>query len=199
MYVAFDGIVINGTHAMKIKTRSSDAFKSINFPVIAEIKLGKITYNQLLTYSGHLDKLSEEITGDFAIDTKVCRDIFVLKIFPGIGTELFDFIRTQYKGVIIESFGIGGIPNVDEDIVSKIHELIEAGVAVVITTQCIYEGIDLSIYEVGQTLGRQKVIVAADMTTEAVVMKLMWALAHYEQIDDIKRYMETPYFADRSY
>ena len=45
-------------------------FKSINFPVIAEIKLGKITYNQLLTYSGHLDKLSEEITGDFAIDTK---------------------------------------------------------------------------------------------------------------------------------
>ena len=199
VYVAFDGIVINGTHAMKIKTRSSDAFKSINFPVIAEIKLGKITYNQLLTYSGHLDKLSEEITGDFAIDTKVCRDIFVLKIFPGIGTELFDFIRTQYKGVIIESFGIGGIPNVDEDIVSKIHELIEAGVAVVITTQCIYEGIDLSIYEVGQTLGRQKVIVAADMTTEAVVMKLMWALAHYEQIDDIKRYMETPYFADRSY
>ena len=194
-----DGIVINGTHAMKIKTRSSDAFKSINFPVIAEIKLGKITYNQLLTYSGHLDKLSEEITGDFAIDTKVCRDIFVLKIFPGIGTELFDFIRTQYKGVIIESFGIGGIPNVDEDIASKIHELIEAGVAVVITTQCIYEGIDLSIYEVGQTLGRQKVIVAADMTTEAVVMKLMWALAHYEQIDDIKRYMETPYFADRSY
>ena len=185
VYVAFDGIVINGTHAMKIKTRSSDAFKSINFPVIAEIKLGKITYNQL--------------TGDFAIDTKVCRDIFVLKIFPGIGTELFDFIRTQYKGVIIESFGIGGIPNVDEDIVSKIHELIEAGVAVVITTQCIYEGIDLSIYEVGQTLGRQKVIVAADMTTEAVVMKLMWALAHYEQIDDIKRYMETPYFADRSY
>ena len=67
--MAFDGIVINGTHAMKIKTRSSDAFKSINFPVIAEIKLGKITYNQLLTYSGHLDKLSEEITGDFAIDT----------------------------------------------------------------------------------------------------------------------------------
>ena len=199
VYVAFDGIVINGTHAMKIKTRSSDAFKSINFPVIAEIKLGKITYNQLLTYSGHLDKLSQEITGDFAIDTKVCRDIFVLKIFPGIGTELFDFIRTQYKGVIIESFGIGGIPNVDEDIVSKIHELIEVGVAVVITTQCIYEGIDLSIYEVGQTLGRQKVIVAADMTTEAVVMKLMWALAHYEQIDDIKRYMETPYFADRSY
>ena len=73
--MAFDGIVINGTHAMKNKTRSSDAFKSINFPVIAEIKLGKITYNQLLTYSGHLDKLSQEITGDFAIDTTLlCLD-----------------------------------------------------------------------------------------------------------------------------
>ncbi|MEI3202360.1 MAG: asparaginase domain-containing protein [Lachnospira eligens] len=39
VYVVFDGIVINGTHAMKVKTRNADAFKSINYPVIAHISM----------------------------------------------------------------------------------------------------------------------------------------------------------------
>ena len=199
VYIAFDGSIISGTHAMKVKTRSADAFKSINFPVIAEIKLGRITYNQALMYGDHWKKIKPEVKGPFSVSTKLCSDIFVLKIFPGIGTEIFDFIKTNYKGVIIESFGIGGIPNVDNDIVSKVHELVEAGLAVVITTQCIYEGIDLDIYEVGQKLAKQNAIVSADMTTEALVMKLMWALGNYEQISDVKKYMETAHFADRSY
>lgn len=199
VYVAFGGSIISGVHAMKIKTRSADAFESVNFPVIAEIKLGKITYNQALTYGDHWEKLRVQITGEFSVETKLCQEIFVLKIFPGIGTEIFDFIRDNYKGVIIESFGIGGIPNVDHDIVSKVHELVEAGLAVVITTQCIYEGIDLEIYEVGQKLAKQNAIVAGDMTTEALTMKLMWALGNYENICDIKKYMETPCYADRSY
>lgn len=199
VYVTFDGMVINGAHAMKIKTRSSDAFETVNFPVIAEIKLGRITYNQVLDYSGHLQQLSRPVSGEFAIDTRLCPDILILKIFPGIRPDIFDFIKNTYRGVIIESFGIGGIPNEHNDIVAKIHELIDAGVAVVITTQCIYEGIDLSIYEVGQNLAKQNVIIGADMTTEAITMKLMWALAHYDSIEAIKEYMEAPLFSDRSY
>ena len=75
----------------------------------------------------------------------------------------------------------------------------KAGLAVVITTQCVYEGIDLDIYEVGQKLAEQNAIVAGDMTTESLVMKLMWALGNFEHISDVKKYMETPFFADRSY
>lgn len=107
VYVTFDGMVINGAHAMKIKTRSSDAFETVNFPVIAEIKLGRITYNQVLDYSGHLQQLSRPVSGEFAIDTRLCPDILILKIFPGIRPDIFDFIKNTYRGVIIESFGIG--------------------------------------------------------------------------------------------
>lgn len=199
VYVAFDSLIISGVHAMKMKTRSTDAFSSINFPVIAEIKLGRITYNQALTYGNHWDKLRPEGNKQFHIKTKLCQNIVVLKIFPGIGTEILDFIKDNYKGVIIESFGIGGIPSQDNDIVSKVHELVEAGLAVVIATQCIYEGIDLDIYEVGQKLARQQAIIGADMTTEACVMKLMWALGNYDNLADVKKCMETSCFADRSY
>ena len=53
----------------------------------------------------------------------------------------------------------------------------------------------------GKKLAKENVMIAADMTTEAVVMKLMWALAHFGKnaVTDIKKYIETPVFCDRSY
>ena len=75
--------------------------------------------------------------------------------------------------------------------IAKIHELVDAGIAVVITTQCLYEGINLNVYEVGRTLAKQDIISGGNMTTEALVMKLMWALAHFDTLDKIKEYMES--------
>ena len=142
--------------------------------------------------------LKERLENSFIIDMPKIERVYESSID---GTGIFDYIKDNYKGVIIESFGIGGIPNEgnNNNIAGKIYELIQAGVAVVITTQCIYEGIDLDVYEVGQTMAKLNVIMSGDMTTEALTMKLMWALAHYDNIDDIKKYIENAYFADRSY
>lgn len=191
VFVAFDGILISGVHAAKLKSKSPDAFHSINFPVIAKIKHGKITFCQGYSL---LPKTAER----FFTAANLCPNILVLKMFPGIGCEIFDFIREHSAGVIIESFGVGGIPGQNPDLVSKISPLIQAGVAVVISTQCLYEGIDLDIYAVGKKLAREKVISGGDMTTEALTMKLMWALGNYDSLDDIKACIETPYFADRN-
>lgn len=191
VFVAFDGILISGVHATKLKSKSMDAFKSINFPIIAEIKHGKITY--CWGYS-----LLPKTAGRFFAATNLCPNIFVLKIFPGIGREIFDFIRKHYTGLIIESFGVGGIPGQNPDLISEIPKLIQAGIAVVITSQCLYEGIDLDIYAVGKKLARENVIFGGDMTTEALTMKLMWALGNYDTLDDVKTCIESPYFADRN-
>lgn len=199
IFVAFDGKIINGTHAVKLKTRSTDSFNSINFPTVADIKLGKITYNNALRYSDQWGKFELHALKPFKLKIDLCEEVFLLKVYPGIKPDIFDYIKENYKGVIIESFGIGGIPNSDYNIVTKIQELIEDGIAVVITTQCLYEGIDLDIYAVGQALAKYKVIYAGDMTTEAILMKLMWALGNYNRIEDIKRFIETSFFADRSY
>ena len=71
-----------------------------------------------------------------------------------------------------------------------LKELAEAGLAVVITTQCMYEGVDLSVYEVGQNMKASNVILGGTMTTEALTMKLMWALAHFEDLEKVKEFME---------
>ena len=209
VYVVFNGIVIYGTHARKIKTTSFDAFESANIEAAAKVVNGVVVYSGEFSKEKHryieYNKYSENDksnndsndTGLYA-DTDMCEDIMVLKLFPGIKTDIFDYIKEHYRGVIIESFGIGGIPctagdeenDSNSSVAEKIGELTEAGIAVVITTQCMYEGVSLDVYEVGHILARQNVIVAKDMTTEAVTMKLMWALAHYTKMTDVKEFME---------
>lgn len=187
IYIAFNGKLISGIHAMKIRTIGFDAFISVNAPYTALIENGVITRCSDTKSSAR----SSSDTLQLSVDTRLCSDIMVLKIFPGMGTDIMDYIKSHYKGVIIESFGIGGIPNSGSDMIAKIHELIDAGIAVVITTQCLYEGINLNIYEVGRTLANQDIISGGNMTTEALVMKLMWALAHFDTLDKIKEYIES--------
>ena len=209
VYVVFNGIVIYGTHARKIKTTSFDAFESANIEAAAKVVNGVVVYSGEFSKEKHryieYNKYSENDKSDndsndtgLYADTDMCEDIMVLKLFPGIKTDIFDYIKEHYRGVIIESFGIGGIPctagdeenDSNSSVAEKIGELTEAGIAVVITTQCMYEGVSLDVYEVGHILARQNVIVAKDMTTEAVTMKLMWALAHYTKMTDVKEFME---------
>ncbi len=198
VFVAFDGKIMLGTRIIKLKTKSMDAFSSVNFPIVATVKFGKITYNQLLKQEAYssIFKLSEGAMLQFK--PQLCEEVFVIEMFPGIKPEMFDYLIVHYKGLVIESFGIGGIPSAqDHNIVQKIKEVAAAGVVVVITTQCLEEGIDLDIYQVGKELAKEQVIYGGDMNTEAITMKLMWALSHIEDIKEIKTFIESPIFGDR--
>lgn len=187
VYVAFNGKIINGTRAMKVKTKSLDGFASINYPIVATIECGKVNYQKYLSDRGRQVKREQS----FKASVNLCDKVFVLKLYPGINSEIFTFIKEHYKGVVIESFGVGGIPSYEQNILSKVKELILLGIVVVITTQCLEEGIDLSVYKVGTKLNKLDVIYSSDMTTEAIVMKLMWALGYYKTFKEIKNFMET--------
>ena len=71
--------------------------------------------------------------------------------------------------------------------------MVESGISVVVCSQCLYDTSDLSIYEVGRKILETGAIPAGDMTTEAVVTKLMWALGQTSDPDEIRRIFSTNY------
>ncbi|PRS10110.1 L-asparaginase 1 [Bacillus atrophaeus] len=182
VYVVFDGRVIQGTRAIKLRTKSYDAFESINYPYIAFINEDGIEYNKQMTPERE----------PFAVDASLCTDVCLLKLHPGLKPEMLDALKSMYKGIVIESYGSGGIPFEERDLLTKINELIESGIVVVITTQCLEEGEDMSIYEVGRRVNQDLIIRSRNMNTEAIVPKLMWALGKSSDLVEVKKIMETP-------
>ena len=81
----------------------------------------------------------------------------------------------EIDGVIIESYGVGGVPHNEYcDFPAVIAEGAQAGKTIVMTTQVPSEGSDMTIYQVGHQIKKEyDIIEAYDMTTEAVVTKLM--------------------------
>ncbi|NRD77333.1 asparaginase [Bacillus sp. BRMEA1] len=189
VYIVFDGRVIIGTRAVKMRTKSYDAFESINHPYVANVHKNEVKYHW---------KPDDSAQKKLSLNTNLCTDVFLMKLYPGTKPEIFDCLKDLYKGVIIESFGNGGLPFEGRNLLTKVQELTEKGIAVVITTQCLEEGEDLLLYEVGRKVAQHQVILTGDMNTEAIVAKLMWALGQTNSLDKVKEIIETPMAGDLS-
>lgn len=180
--IVFGDKIIAATRAQKTRTKSFNAFSSIDYPEIGFI-LGNVKYF-----------IRERIEGEPEFFDKIDTSVIVVKLIPGMSAEIFDFIADRYHAVIIESFGVGGLPYYDNDeFVEKIEKLIEKGVRIVITTQVPHEGSDMGVYQVGLRIKQKYEIPEAyEMTTEAVVAKVMWALPQSKTAQEFSRLFYTP-------
>ncbi len=182
VYVVFNRKIINGARAVKIRSTGFDAFESINAPPAGTISTGGVILNN-----------PQPVTGIRSLESDLVSDVFLLKAIPGTKPELFDaLLGLHYKGVVVEAFGVGGLHYLRRNLAEKLNLLAENGIPVVVTSQCLYDFADLSVYEVGRKFSREGVINGWDITGEAAVTKLMWALARTGSIADLHRLMLNP-------
>lgn len=176
--IVFNGKVIAGTRAKKVQSKSFNAFESINFPVLATIRNNKIVH--------YVRESCPCSYPAFYID--INPKVFLLKLIPGMDPSLLPWIGEHYDAVIIESYGVGGIPSdAHRDFLKEVDKLIAGGKIVVMTTQVMYEGSDMAVYEVGHVAKeRYGLIESYDMTLEATVTKLMWIMAQTRDPQKIK-------------
>ena len=165
--VVFGGAVILGTRARKTYSKSFGAFSSINYPVLGVVQEGRL----------------------------------VPYILPPAGPAPRFFhacARAESDGVLVESFGVGGVPAGDQgQFYDLIRQAVDQGKIVVVTTQVQNEGSDLAVYNVGHRLKRDLgVLESYDMTIEAAVAKLMWALAQTRDSRAVAALFYTPVAQD---
>ncbi|MVB11235.1 L-asparaginase 1 [Caprobacter fermentans] len=190
VFVAFDRKIILGTRAVKVRTTGFDAFESVNCPYAAMVDSTGLNLNEAVL---------QKPSGDFQLEDRLCDGVILIKLTPGLNPEIFDMLlQMQYKGIVIEAFGAGGLNFVRRDLISKLHKVVQSGIPVVVCSQCLYERSDFTIYQAGQKALESGVLQAYDMTTEAAVTKLMWALGQTNRPGEIRRIFETCYAGEVS-
>ena len=170
--LVFGDLVIHGAHAKKLYTQDFNGFASINREPLATI-----SHNHLFWQKGALQGGGYG-EGEFSINTQLEIKIAVVKIIPGATPDILDYyVAKGYKGLIIEGFGAGGVPNGDNNWLPKLEQVLQQGIRVVCATQCLYDGVHLNTYPMGilaERLGAQS---AGLDTLETSVVKLMQEIA----------------------
>nr|WP_314610263.1 asparaginase [uncultured Lachnoanaerobaculum sp.] len=177
--LVFDGNVIAGTRAKKMMARSFNAFHSVNFPILARIQ-----EKNIIRYIPYIP-MRERVRFFLDLNDSVC----VLKVIPGMREGMLEYLFENYDCIVIESFGVGGIPdNVLEKFYAEMEKWQKMGKFIVMATQVVNEGSNMEIYQVGQKVKKDfNLIEAYDMTLEATVTKMMVLLKRYTSYSDLRR------------
>jgi L-asparaginase len=187
--VVFDRQIMLGCRVAKVRTTSQNAFESINRSPVGWVTLGQV----------RLIAPPEPSEDAPALDDAIEPNVFLLKLIPGTRPEVFDDIaRLGYRGVVIEGFGLGGLHCLRRNLLDGIQKLLDANVAVLLTTQCRYEPSDPTVYETGRLALELGILQAHDMTSECAVTKLMWVLAHAKTQAEVREMMYTSYCGEIS-
>ncbi|MCK9170780.1 MAG: asparaginase [Treponema sp.] len=178
--IVFDGKLIAGTRGKKERTHSYNAFSSINFPYLASIQDDRCIF-----YIDDKNQNQQSVQFSRMLDDKVT----LLKLIPSMDASVLDYMAGKYDAVIIEAFGVGGLPSYQSgDFYKAIEHWTYLGKTVVMTTQVPREGSNMTIYEVGNGIKKNfGLIEAYDMTLEATVTKLMWILGQTKDAAEIRK------------
>jgi len=169
VFIAFGNKVIKGDCAKKIFAKNFNAFESVNeTPVLFFDKSG---VKKNLPQKG--------VLGDFVVAEKIEPRVVAISVTPGLKPDIIDFAVAQgYKGIVLECFGAGGVATDKNDFLPAIKRAIKAGVRVVCVSQCLFDGVDLTLYPMGILAAQAGVESGGVMTLEAALTKLMVVLAN---------------------
>ena len=181
--IVFSGRVILGTRARKTCSKSFAAFSSINYPDV-----GILLDHRLVRY------IEPEYRDAPLFSDALDEHVALVKMAPGMDPEVLDFLLSRNDALIMECFGVGGLPAYeDERLLRIVQKHTAAGKFVVVTTQVQNEGSDLSVYSVGHGLKQNKCVLEGyDMTTEALYAKMMWILGKTKDPKEVSRLFYAP-------
>ena len=177
VFLAFDRKVMLGCRSVKLRATGFNAFES-----------GNARYAATVTGLGL--QVDESVLprrrGEAKLYTRISSDVFLLKLTPGLSPKIFDaLVDMGYRGIGMEAFGLGGV-NILHRWLDGIRKAGDAGMSGVVTTQCLYDRANLGVYQVGSKLLELGVIQGRDMTTEAAMTKLMWAIGQNMAPEEIR-------------
>ncbi|MFQ5782888.1 MAG: Glu-tRNA(Gln) amidotransferase subunit GatD [Nitrosopumilus sp.] len=167
-----------GTRVRKNHTSKRGAFQTIGDDpafIIAENQIQKNISDEFFKVN--------EFNPRIKLDTKVA----LVKYYPGYDPKLLEqIIDMGYRAIIFEGTGLGHIGNTMYESVKRANQ---KGIFLGMTSQCIDGRVRMTVYESGRDLLDLGIIPLENMIPEVALVKTMWAMGNFENLEAIKKIM----------
>ncbi|WP_135612805.1 Glu-tRNA(Gln) amidotransferase subunit GatD [Methanococcoides sp. AM1] len=171
-----------GTKVRKMHTSRRDAFRSINSDPIGYVDYSTKRIETVMPYT---KRGTHELEVKATLEPKCA----LVKFVPGADPDILSYyIDSGYKGLVIEGTGLG---HVSTDWIPNIRRATEAGLPVVMTSQCLNGRVCDRVYDTGRDILKAGAIEGEDMLPEVALVKLMWALGQDRDASEIAAAMGT--------
>lgn len=165
--VCFGGLLLCGNRATKASSWAFDGFASPSAAPLARIGAPWQWISAPAKGRGWSDPAPY----------RLC-DIAVVTMTPGItAARVRAALSPAPEAVIVRAYGAGNVPSSEPGLVDAFAQAIEAGVPVIVASQCPQAAIEVGRYAASDELGRAGAVGAGDMTFEAAFAKTAFLLS----------------------
>ncbi|WP_256288982.1 Glu-tRNA(Gln) amidotransferase subunit GatD [Halobellus inordinatus] len=170
-----------GTRVRKNHTSRRDAFETVGAEPLGEVDYDaeEVTFRREYAERGETD-LETHLDLEENVD--------LLKFTPGMDVDRYaEMLRdADLDGLVVEGTGLG---HVHTDLIPVLESLVDDGVVVAMTSQCLEGRVCDRVYDTGRDLLDAGAVEAGDTLPGTAKVKLMWALAN---VDDPAAAMQRP-------
>ncbi|MCD8315907.1 MAG: asparaginase [Eggerthellaceae bacterium] len=183
--ISFGRHLWRGNRTTKISSTNFGAFRSFNYPALADMDLHIVFHEETL--------LRPDPDIPFFVNPCMDDSVSVIALYPGITESVLraQLDATGTKGIVLLTFGSGNAPTATwfTDLLS---EASESGKVIVNITQCPSGGVEEKRYATGDALAMAGVVSGYDMTCEAALTKLMHLFGEGLASEDVKAAVRKP-------
>jgi glutamyl-tRNA(Gln) amidotransferase subunit D len=179
-----------GNRVRKMHTSRRDAFRSINSLPLAEVDYRSDRFTTV-------SSLRPRNKGRIVAKKDLNDNVAMLYMHPGVKASLISKLD-DYDGVVLIGTGLGHAPvnsfgdKTVRGVMEPIKGLIDSGIPVVMSSQCLSGRLCMRVYSTGRMLMDAGVIGdGADWTPETAYTKLCWALGQAKGVKEISKIMMT--------
>ena len=189
LYLAADGRVrevciyfanklLRGCRATKMSSDELVAFASPNYPILADVGIRIRYHEESLKRPGEYSHLPEACMGGGLSLARIgAAPIGLIRLFPGIDLDFYrEALCGRYRAVVLEVYGTGNLPSNDEKLLLFLEKAHAGGMLIVVSSQCYQGATSIGTYAAGSVLAELGAVDCHDMTTEAVMTKLMYLI-----------------------